>query len=214
MSLSIIQRIKVSLIWKPVLLVQKMVDECQDQRWCHFSVHSRVFGPDPCPGTRKYLVVSYKCRPGEWAQGVNETLLPAYVSANDLLEGLEKVTWGGGMTSSSIPWSAWKLPSWKVTRPNSVSYSASLLEAFGLADRRNRAFYLVAPCLWNWVITHVSLAPSLQTFNWGPMTCLFHSLQLGWIANSHCAGMHPRGASLVDLGTLHHPTAPPRGREW
>ncbi|XP_062997737.1 protein eva-1 homolog C-like isoform X2 [Elgaria multicarinata webbii] len=42
---------------------QKMMDECQDQRWCHFSVHSRVFGPDPCPGTHKYLVVSYKCRP-------------------------------------------------------------------------------------------------------------------------------------------------------
>ncbi|XP_042333661.1 protein eva-1 homolog C-like isoform X2 [Sceloporus undulatus] len=43
--------------------LQKMMDECQDQRWCHFSVHSRVFGPDPCPGTHKYLVVSYKCRP-------------------------------------------------------------------------------------------------------------------------------------------------------
>ncbi|XP_053229646.1 protein eva-1 homolog C-like isoform X2 [Podarcis raffonei] len=42
---------------------QKMMDECQDQRWCHFSVHSHVFGPDPCPGTHKYLVVSYKCRP-------------------------------------------------------------------------------------------------------------------------------------------------------
>ncbi|KAF7244954.1 hypothetical protein EYD10_08930 [Varanus komodoensis] len=42
---------------------QKMMDECQDQRWCHFSVHSRVFGPDPCPGTHKYLVASYKCRP-------------------------------------------------------------------------------------------------------------------------------------------------------
>ncbi|XP_077165349.1 protein eva-1 homolog C-like isoform X2 [Paroedura picta] len=42
---------------------QKLMDECQDQRWCHFSVHSRVFGPDPCPGTHKYLVVSYKCRP-------------------------------------------------------------------------------------------------------------------------------------------------------
>ncbi|XP_048369749.1 protein eva-1 homolog C-like [Sphaerodactylus townsendi] len=42
---------------------QKLMDECQDQRWCHFSVHSRVFGADPCPGTRKYLVVSYKCRP-------------------------------------------------------------------------------------------------------------------------------------------------------
>ncbi|CAM5139753.1 unnamed protein product [Eretmochelys imbricata] len=42
---------------------QKLLDECQDQRWCQFSVHSPVFGPDPCPGTRKYLIVSYKCRP-------------------------------------------------------------------------------------------------------------------------------------------------------
>ncbi|XP_067405888.1 protein eva-1 homolog C-like isoform X2 [Emydura macquarii macquarii] len=42
---------------------QKLLDECQDQRWCQFSVHSPVFGPDPCPGTHKYLIVSYKCRP-------------------------------------------------------------------------------------------------------------------------------------------------------
>ncbi|NXA32507.1 EVA1C protein, partial [Eudromia elegans] len=42
---------------------QKLLDECQDQRWCQFSVHSQVFGPDPCPGTHKYLVASYKCRP-------------------------------------------------------------------------------------------------------------------------------------------------------
>ncbi|XP_001514497.1 protein eva-1 homolog C-like isoform X1 [Ornithorhynchus anatinus] len=42
---------------------QKLLDECQDQQWCHFSVNSRVFGPDPCPGTHKYLIVSYKCRP-------------------------------------------------------------------------------------------------------------------------------------------------------
>uniref|UniRef100_A0A8D0BW80 SUEL-type lectin domain-containing protein n=1 Tax=Salvator merianae TaxID=96440 RepID=A0A8D0BW80_SALMN len=42
---------------------QKMMDECQDQRWCHFFVHSYVFGPDPCPETHKYLLVSYKCRP-------------------------------------------------------------------------------------------------------------------------------------------------------
>ncbi|XP_034279955.1 protein eva-1 homolog C-like isoform X2 [Pantherophis guttatus] len=45
---------------------QKMMDECQDHRWCHFLVHSRVFGPDPCPGTHKYLVVSYKCRPANY----------------------------------------------------------------------------------------------------------------------------------------------------
>ncbi|XP_033369976.1 protein eva-1 homolog C-like isoform X4 [Parus major] len=42
----------------------KLLDECQDQQWCQFSVHSQVFGPDPCPGTHKYLIVSYKCRPG------------------------------------------------------------------------------------------------------------------------------------------------------
>ncbi|KAM9373940.1 protein eva-1 homolog C-like [Phaethornis superciliosus] len=42
----------------------KLQDECQDQQWCQFSVHSQVFGPDPCPGTHKYLIASYKCRPG------------------------------------------------------------------------------------------------------------------------------------------------------
>ncbi|KYO45100.1 protein eva-1 homolog C isoform X1 [Alligator mississippiensis] len=42
---------------------QKLLDECQDQRWCQFSVHSQVFGQDPCPGTHKYLIASYKCRP-------------------------------------------------------------------------------------------------------------------------------------------------------
>ncbi|KAM6413605.1 protein eva-1 homolog C-like [Rhynochetos jubatus] len=42
----------------------KLVAECQDQQWCQFSVHSQVFGPDPCPGTHKYLIASYKCRPG------------------------------------------------------------------------------------------------------------------------------------------------------
>ncbi|XP_054695199.1 protein eva-1 homolog C-like isoform X6 [Grus americana] len=42
----------------------KLLAECQDQQWCQFSVHSQVFGPDPCPGTHKYLITSYKCRPG------------------------------------------------------------------------------------------------------------------------------------------------------
>eukprot|EP00075_Anas_platyrhynchos_P031914 XP_027321167.1 protein eva-1 homolog C [Anas platyrhynchos] len=41
----------------------KLLAECQDQQWCQFSVHSQVFGPDPCPGTHKYLIASYKCRP-------------------------------------------------------------------------------------------------------------------------------------------------------
>ncbi|CAH2315701.1 eva-1 homolog C-like [Pelobates cultripes] len=43
--------------------LQKLSDECQDRRSCHFSVNSRVFGSDPCPGTSKYLLVSYKCKP-------------------------------------------------------------------------------------------------------------------------------------------------------
>nr|XP_033800978.1 protein eva-1 homolog C-like isoform X7 [Geotrypetes seraphini] len=42
---------------------QKVLDECQDQRSCHFSINSRMFGMDPCPGTHKYLIVSYKCKP-------------------------------------------------------------------------------------------------------------------------------------------------------
>ncbi|XP_069049889.1 protein eva-1 homolog C isoform X2 [Lepisosteus oculatus] len=45
------------------IAAQKVVDECQDQRSCQLPVNSRVFGLDPCPGTSKYLIVSYKCRP-------------------------------------------------------------------------------------------------------------------------------------------------------
>ncbi|XP_075429120.1 protein eva-1 homolog C-like [Ascaphus truei] len=43
--------------------IQKLSDECQHRRTCQFSVNSRVFGSDPCPGTHKYLLVSYKCKP-------------------------------------------------------------------------------------------------------------------------------------------------------
>ncbi|XP_074847454.1 protein eva-1 homolog A isoform X3 [Carettochelys insculpta] len=43
--------------------LQKMLDECQDRRSCQFLVSSRLFGLDPCPGTGKYLIVWYKCRP-------------------------------------------------------------------------------------------------------------------------------------------------------
>ncbi|XP_036404055.1 protein eva-1 homolog C-like [Megalops cyprinoides] len=43
--------------------VQKVMDECQDRVSCHIPVISHVFGLDPCPGTSKYLIVSYKCRP-------------------------------------------------------------------------------------------------------------------------------------------------------
>ncbi|KAI3351596.1 hypothetical protein L3Q82_020434 [Scortum barcoo] len=44
---------------------QKVLSECQDRRSCHIPVFSPVFGQDPCPLTSKYLLVSYKCRPGK-----------------------------------------------------------------------------------------------------------------------------------------------------
>uniref|UniRef100_A0A2K6GCW5 Eva-1 homolog C n=1 Tax=Propithecus coquereli TaxID=379532 RepID=A0A2K6GCW5_PROCO len=45
---------------------QKVLDECQNQRACHLLVNSRVFGPDLCPGSSKYLLVSFKCQPNEF----------------------------------------------------------------------------------------------------------------------------------------------------
>ncbi|XP_049613841.1 protein eva-1 homolog C isoform X2 [Syngnathus scovelli] len=47
-----------------------MLDECQDRRSCQVLVNSRVFGTDPCPGSSKYLSVSYKCRPNEYKSKV------------------------------------------------------------------------------------------------------------------------------------------------
>uniref|UniRef100_A0A3P8UJA7 Si:ch73-335m24.2 n=1 Tax=Cynoglossus semilaevis TaxID=244447 RepID=A0A3P8UJA7_CYNSE len=47
-----------------LLSLQKVLSECQDRRSCHIPVFNPVFGPDPCPMTSKYLLVSYKCRPG------------------------------------------------------------------------------------------------------------------------------------------------------
>nr|XP_035139236.2 protein eva-1 homolog C isoform X18 [Callithrix jacchus] len=45
---------------------QKVLDECQNQRACHLLVNSRVFGPDLCPGSSKYLLVSFKCQPSNF----------------------------------------------------------------------------------------------------------------------------------------------------
>ncbi|XP_066450401.1 protein eva-1 homolog A [Eleutherodactylus coqui] len=50
--------------------LQKVLDECQDRRSCQLLVNSRLFGSDPCPGTSKYLVVCYKCRPNEYKSKV------------------------------------------------------------------------------------------------------------------------------------------------
>lgn len=41
------------------------MSECQDRRECQIPVASPVFGQDPCPETSKYIIVSYKCKPGE-----------------------------------------------------------------------------------------------------------------------------------------------------
>ncbi|XP_027865611.1 protein eva-1 homolog C isoform X1 [Xiphophorus couchianus] len=43
--------------------LEKVQSECQDERSCHIPVLAPVFGPDPCPLTTKYLLVSYKCKP-------------------------------------------------------------------------------------------------------------------------------------------------------
>ncbi|XP_054826833.1 protein eva-1 homolog C-like [Eublepharis macularius] len=50
--------------------LQKMLEECQDKRSCQFLVNNRLFGADPCPGTSKYLLVWYKCRPNEYKSKV------------------------------------------------------------------------------------------------------------------------------------------------
>ncbi|XP_053736477.1 protein eva-1 homolog C isoform X1 [Synchiropus splendidus] len=50
--------------------LQKMLDECQDRRSCKVLVNSRVFGEDQCPGSSKYLMVRYKCRPNEYKSKV------------------------------------------------------------------------------------------------------------------------------------------------
>ncbi|XP_058681947.1 protein eva-1 homolog C isoform X2 [Poecile atricapillus] len=44
----------------------KVLDECQNLRSCQLLVNSRVFGPDLCPGTTKFLLVSFKCKPTEY----------------------------------------------------------------------------------------------------------------------------------------------------
>ncbi|XP_060087380.1 protein eva-1 homolog C-like [Heteronotia binoei] len=50
--------------------LQKILEECQDKRSCQFLVSNRLFGVDPCPGTSKYLLVWYKCRPNEYKSKV------------------------------------------------------------------------------------------------------------------------------------------------
>uniref|UniRef100_A0A8C7S8H4 SUEL-type lectin domain-containing protein n=1 Tax=Oncorhynchus mykiss TaxID=8022 RepID=A0A8C7S8H4_ONCMY len=50
--------------------LQKLLSECQSHRDCQLPVNHLVFGPDPCPGTIKYLHVTYKCKPTEHKSSV------------------------------------------------------------------------------------------------------------------------------------------------
>lgn len=43
-----------------------ILDRCQDQQKCYLVASTKTFQQDPCPGTRKYLEVAYKCRPDEF----------------------------------------------------------------------------------------------------------------------------------------------------
>lgn len=53
-----------------VFAVQKLLSECQSHRDCQLPVNHLLFGKDPCPGTAKYLHVTYKCKPSEFSMSV------------------------------------------------------------------------------------------------------------------------------------------------
>ncbi|WAR07219.1 EVA1C-like protein [Mya arenaria] len=44
-----------------------ILDACQDRQSCSLVASTKTFEQDPCPGTRKYLEVAYKCRPNEFS---------------------------------------------------------------------------------------------------------------------------------------------------
>lgn len=50
-----------------MLLAVVLLETCQDRQQCHLVANSQTFQQDPCPGTRKYLKVAYKCRPDQFA---------------------------------------------------------------------------------------------------------------------------------------------------
>ena len=53
-------------VFQPVLTL------CQHRPKCKFRVDTDLFGDDPCPGTKKYLDVTYKCIPSKYT-------LPSFV---------------------------------------------------------------------------------------------------------------------------------------
>ncbi|CAL8109928.1 unnamed protein product [Orchesella dallaii] len=47
-------------------LLQTVVGLCQKKPSCKFKTSPQLFGGDPCPGSRKFVEVAYKCRPSEF----------------------------------------------------------------------------------------------------------------------------------------------------
>jgi hypothetical protein len=44
-------------------LLQTVVEACQKKRHCKFIAAQKALQTDPCPAVRKFVEVSYKCRP-------------------------------------------------------------------------------------------------------------------------------------------------------
>ncbi|XP_060605574.1 uncharacterized protein LOC132758078 isoform X2 [Ruditapes philippinarum] len=44
-----------------------ILEACQNKQQCHLVASTKTFQQDPCPGTRKYLKVAYKCKPSEFS---------------------------------------------------------------------------------------------------------------------------------------------------
>ncbi|XP_063618865.1 protein eva-1-like isoform X2 [Cydia splendana] len=51
-------------------LLQTVVEACQKKRQCKFHTSPKAFGVDPCPGSRRFVEVAYKCRPYEFRSKV------------------------------------------------------------------------------------------------------------------------------------------------
>ncbi|XP_054270538.1 protein eva-1 isoform X2 [Macrosteles quadrilineatus] len=67
--------VNTTCLWPNAL--QTVVEACQKKRQCKFQTSPKTFGGDPCPGTRKYVEIAYKCRPNEFRSRVaceNEVL--------------------------------------------------------------------------------------------------------------------------------------------
>ncbi|XP_013198725.2 uncharacterized protein LOC106141629 [Amyelois transitella] len=62
-----------SCTWPSALqysLLQTVVEACQKKRTCKFHTSPKAFGVDPCPGSRRFVEVAYKCRPYEFRSKV------------------------------------------------------------------------------------------------------------------------------------------------